>query len=106
MSKVPCVNTIELNRYLDGLDAAEARDEEITRIAVEEIEPEIYESKENCESIAELLQDADNNDDVLFVKACIVGGYSSQPQSVRVPVTARHAGVSGVNRDRGSHKGK
>ena len=78
MSKFPCVNTIELNRYLDGLDAAEARDEEIARIAEEDIEPEIYESEENCEAIAELLQDADNNDDVLFVKACIIGGYSSQ----------------------------
>ena len=78
MPKVPCVNTIETNRYLDGLDAAEARAEEIQRIAEEDIEPEIFEDEENCEGIAELLQDADNNDDILFVKACIVGGYNSQ----------------------------
>ena len=78
MSKVPCVNTIETNRYLHGLDAAEARDEEIARIASEEIEPEIFEDEENCEAIAELLQDADNNDDVLFVKACCIFGYNSQ----------------------------
>ncbi len=78
MTKVPCVNTIETNRYLDGLDAADARDDEIMRIASEDIEPEIFEDEENCEAIAERLQDADNNDDVLFVKACIIGGYNSQ----------------------------
>ena len=101
MNKVPCVNTIELNKYLDGLDAAEARDEEIQRIAEEDIEPEIYESKENCESIAELLQDADNNDDVLFVKACIIGGYSSPPLDdlLTIGVECSHCHIAEILHD-------
>ncbi len=78
MTKVPCVNTIELNKYLDGLDAADARDDEIMRIAAEEVEPEIFEDEINCEAIAERLQDANNTDDILFVKACIIQGYNSK----------------------------
>ncbi len=78
MPKVPCVNTIETNRYLDGLDAADARDDEIMRIAEEDIEPEIFEDEINCEAIAERLQDANNTDDLLFVKACIIQGYNSK----------------------------
>ena len=78
MSRVPCVNTIETNRYLDGLVAAEARDEEIASIASEDIEPEIFEDEESWSGLAELLMDADNNDDILFVKACCVFGYNSQ----------------------------
>ncbi len=101
MQKVPCVYTIELNKYLDDLDAADARDDEIMRIAEEEIEPEIYESEENCESIAELLQDADNNDDVLFVKACIVGGYSSQSLDdlLTIGVECSHCHISEMLHD-------
>ena len=78
MNKVPCVNTIELNKYLDDLDAADARYDEIMRIAQEEIDPVIFFQDESiCEAIAERLQDADNKDDILFVKACIVYGYNS-----------------------------
>ncbi len=78
MPKVPCVNTIELNKYLDGLDAADARDDEIMRIASEEVEPEIFDDAANCEEITEAFLNADNDDDIQFLKACILGGYKSQ----------------------------
>ncbi len=101
MPKVPCVNTIELNKYLDGLDAADARDDEIMRIASEEVEPEIFEDEINCEAIAERLQHADNNDDVLFVKACIIGGYSSQPLDdlLTIGVECSHCHIAEILQD-------
>ena len=101
MNKVPCVNTIELNKYLDGLDAADWRDEEIARIAVEEIEPEIFDDELNCEAIAERLQDADNKDDILFLKACIIGGYNSKSLDdlLTIGVECSHCHIAEILQD-------
>jgi len=71
--KTPCVNTIELNRYLDDCDAAESRDEYISKIADDLLE-DLYSDKEGIELVAEALMDSDDKLDIKLVIDCVKNG--------------------------------
>ena len=72
--KTPCVNTIELNRYLDECDAAESRHEYICKVADELLE-DLYSDSESIELVAEALMDSDDELDIKLVIDCIKNGY-------------------------------
>jgi len=72
--KIPCVNTIELNRYLDECDQAEARGEYICKIADDLLE-DLYSDQEDIELVAEALMDSDDELDIKLVIDCIKNGY-------------------------------
>jgi len=72
--KTPCVNTIELNRYLDDCDRAESRHEYICEVADGLLE-DLYNDMESIELVAEALMDTDDELDIKLVIECIKTGY-------------------------------
>ena len=66
MKSLPCVNTIELNRYLKGQEDAEARDEYIADKAYD-IQQEILSDEDGRDLVAELMIESDELDDVKLI---------------------------------------